>query len=131
MILIDTNVMIDYFRSRDSELAAKIDSLQVGLCGVVRTELIHGARTEEEVDDYLYAFKTFDYLITDDYDWDCTGFMLQTLRSRGLQIPLADAMIALTAIKYDIPLWTYDHHFKFIQGCYPELKLYDNTAHAD
>ena len=33
MILADTNVMVDCFRSRESELAKKIDSMQVALCG--------------------------------------------------------------------------------------------------
>ncbi|MBQ7158273.1 MAG: PIN domain-containing protein [Treponema sp.] len=125
MILIDTNVMIDYFHSRESELAAKIDSLPIALCGVVRTEIIHGARSDEEIDNYLKAFKTFDNLANDDYDWEGTGFVLQTLRSNGIQIPLADALIAFTAMKYDIPLWTRDNHFKFVQGYYPELKLYE------
>lgn len=125
MILADTNIMIDYFHSRESALAAKIDSLQIALCGIVRTEIIHGAHSDEEVDDYLSAFKTFDNLIADDYDWEGAGFLLQTLRSHGVQIPLADAFIAFTAIKYDIPLWTRDSHFKFIQGYYPELKLYE------
>lgn len=125
MILVDTNIMIDYFNSRESELAAKIDSLQIALCGIVRTEIIHGARSDAEIDDYLRAFKTFDNLVNDDYDWEGTGFLLQTLRSNGVQIPLADALIAFTAMKYDIPLWTRDSHFKFVQGYYPELKLYE------
>lgn len=125
MILADSNVMIDYFRSRDSELAKQIDSMPIALCGTVRAELLHGARSNEEIDDFLAAFKTFENLINDDYDWEGTGFLLQTLRTNGIQVPLADALIAFTAIKYDIPLWTRDNHFKFIQGFYPELKLYE------
>ena len=124
MILIDTNILIDYFHSRESELAAKIDSLSIALCGPVRTEILHGARNDEEIDDYLRAFKTFDNLPNDDYDWEGCGFILQKLRTNGLQIPLSDAFIAFTAMKYDIPLWTRDNYFKFVQGYYPELKLY-------
>ena len=60
MILADTNIMIDYFHSRESELAGKIDTMPIALCGVVRTEILHGARSEEEIDDYLKDFKTFD-----------------------------------------------------------------------
>ena len=68
MILADTNIMIDYFHSRESELAQKIDSMPIALCGVVRTEILHGARSDQEIDDYLQAFNTFDKLLTDDYD---------------------------------------------------------------
>lgn len=125
MILADTNIMVDYFRSRNSDLAVKIDSLSIALCGPVRAEILHGARTNEEIDDFLTAFKTFENLPTDEYDWEGTGFLLNTLRSNGIQVPIADAFIAFTAMKYDIPLWTKDSHFKFIQGYYPELKLYE------
>ena len=61
----------------------------------------------------------------DDYDWEGAGFILQTMRSNGFQIPFADAVIAFIAMKYDIPLWTRDTHFLLIQGYYPELKLYE------
>ena len=129
MILADTNVMVDYFRSRESELAKKIDSMQVALCGAVRAELLHGARDDAEIDGFLEAFKTFESLVNDDYDWDGCGMLLNTLRSYGIHVPTIDAMIAFTAMKYDIPLWTRDKHFKFILGLYPELKLYeDGTA---
>ena len=127
MILTDTNVMIDYFRSRESELAKKIDSMKIALCGAVRAELLHGARSERETDDYLEAFKTFENLVNDDYDWDGCGMLLNTLRSNGIHVPTIDAMIAFVAIKYDVPLWTRDSHFKFIQGFYPELKLYQEN----
>lgn len=125
MVLLDSNVLIDYFRSRESDLAKKIDSMEVALCGPVRTELLQGARSEDETDEYLKAFGTFDNLPNDEYDWEGTGFLLQTLRQNGLRVPLADALIAFTAMKYDVPLWTRDQHFKFIQGLYPELSLYE------
>jgi predicted nucleic acid-binding protein len=124
MILADSNIIIEYFRSRNSELSEKIDSLDVAVCGVIRTELLQGARNDKETDSLLEALNTFDTLPSDEYDWDGIGFMLQTMRSHGYILPLADAIIAYTAIKYDVPLWTGDKHFKFIQGLYPELKLY-------
>ena len=128
MILADSNIMIDYFRSRTSELAKKIDSLSVAICGTVRAEILHGARDNAEIDDMLSAFTTFDNLPNDDYDWDGVGFMLQSLRSHGYRVPLPDAVIAFTAIKYDIPLWTNDRHFKTLQAFYPELKLYEEET---
>ena len=124
MVLADSNIMIEYFRSRDSELARKIDTMDIALCGVVRAEIIHGARTEQEINNYLAAFNTFVKPANDDYDWEGAGFILQTMRSNGFQIPFADAVIAFIAMKYDIPLWTRDTHFLLIQGYYPELKLY-------
>ena len=100
MVLADSNIMIDYFRSRDSDLAKKIDTMDIGLCGAVRAEVIHGARSDYEIDNYLQAFKTFDHLINDDYDWEGTGFILQTLRSNGVAVPFADALIAENALPH-------------------------------
>ena len=124
MILADSNILIDYYRDRNSGLAKKVDSLPVAICGVVKSEVLHGARTNEEIDNILESFTTFDLLHTDEYDFEGVGFMLQTLRENGITLPLADVMIAFCAMKYDVPLWTRDGHFRLIQGLYPELEFY-------
>ena len=58
--------------------ARKIDTMDIVLCGVVRAEIIHGARTDQEIDNYLEAFNTFEKPMNDDYDWEGAGFILQT-----------------------------------------------------
>ncbi len=103
----------------------KISPDKFAICGIVKSELLQGAK-DDEIDKLLEFFQGFNNLLSDDYDWEGTGFLLQILRSKGLQIPLTDAFIAFTAMKYDIPLWTRDSNFKFIQGYYPELKLYED-----
>ena len=124
MILADSNILIDYYRDRNSELAAQVDSLPIALCGIVKSEVLHGARTNQEIDDMLASFQTFELLTTDEYDFEGVGLMLQNLRAGGIQVPLADAMIAFCAVKYDVKLWTRDKHFRQIQLLYPELELY-------
>lgn len=125
MILVDSSILIDYYRDRNSELAQQIDSLPISLCGSVKTEVLHGAKDDDEIDLILHSFSTFDLLVTDEYDYEYTGLLLQTLRKQGIQLPMTDALIAYTAIKYDVPLWTKDKHFKYIQAIYPELKLFE------
>ena len=85
---------------------------------------MHGARTNQEIDNILASFTTFELLHTDEYDFEGVGFMLQTLRENGITLPLTDVMIAFCAMKYDVPLWTRDGHFRLIQGLYPELTFY-------
>lgn len=125
MILADTNILIDYFRGQNKELVNNIDSLEIGICGVVKTELLHGARTDDEADNMLKTFSSFELITVDEYDWEFSGLMLQNFRQEGYSIPVTDALIAYLGIKYDIPVWTKDHHFKLIQAVYPELKLYE------
>lgn len=123
MVLLDSNILIDYYKSRASELAKKIDSMQIAVCGIVKTEVLHGARTDDEFDKILNSLKTFELLITDEYDYEMVGLLINTLRRNGIQVPLPDAIIAFEAMKYDAELWTNDKHFKLIQNVYPELKL--------
>ena len=126
MILFDTNVLIDFWKRPQELLKLEITPENFSICGPVRTELLHGAK-DNEINDLLALFNGFNNIVMDDYDWEGAGFILQTMRSNGFQIPFADAVIAFIAMKYDIPLWTRDTHFLLIQGCYPELKLYEDT----
>ena len=45
MILVDSNIIIDFWRS-SHELTARIfETEDVAICGVVKAELLHGARS--------------------------------------------------------------------------------------
>ncbi len=85
-------------------LELKITPDKFALCGAVRAELLHGARDDAEIDGFLEAFKTFENLANDDYDWDGCGMLLNALRSNGIHVPTIDAMIAFTAIKKKLDL---------------------------
>lgn len=126
MILFDTNVLIDLWHQPKRLLELNITPDKFSICGVVRSELLHGAKNEE-ISGMLQFFQAFNNIPMDEYDWEGVGFMLQHLRSHGYRVPLPDAIIAFTAIKYDVPLWTNDKHFKTLQAFYPELKLHEET----
>lgn len=128
MILVDTNIFIDYFRGQDISLNKNFDSLEIGICGIVKSELLHGALTDDEADNMIKAFTSFELVTIDEYDWEFVGLMLQTIRRQGFSLPVTDVLIAYLGIKYDIPVWTKDHHFKVVQSIYPELKLYEMAA---
>ena len=114
-------------REQTKDFNKKFDSLEIGICGIVKTELLHGARTDDEADNMIKTFTSFELIPIDEYDWEFAGIMLQTFRSQGISIPVADALIAYIGIKYDIPVWTKDKHFKYMQAIYPELKLYETA----
>ncbi|MBO4321048.1 MAG: PIN domain-containing protein [Treponema sp.] len=124
MILFDTNILVDYWRKPKELLKLNITPDKYAICGVVKSELLHGAKTSQEVDDMLHFFNSFNLLHTDEYDFEGVGIILQTLREIGFTLPLADVMIAFCAMKYNVPLWTRDTHFRLIQGIYPELEFY-------
>ena len=56
MILFDTNVLIDYWKKPEELLKLNITPDKYAICGVVKSELLHGARTNKEIDDILHFF---------------------------------------------------------------------------
>ncbi len=125
MILLDTNILIDYWRKPEELLKLNISKDKHSICGVVKSELLHGAKDDKEADRMLGFFQSFNLITVDEYDWEFSGMMLQNFRQEGYSIPVTDTLITYLGIKYDIPVWTKDHHFKLIQAVYPELKLYE------
>lgn len=127
MILFDTNILIEYWRKPEELLKLNISPDKFAICGLVKSELLHGAKSYDEVDKMLNFFNSFNLLHTDEYDFEGVGLILKTLREHGVTVPLTDVMIAFCAMKYDVPVWTQDGHFRLIQGLYPELALYNLT----
>lgn len=127
MILVDTNVLINYWNNPRELLKLNISKDKHSICGIVKTELLHGAKSDDEADRMLGFFQSFNLIPIDEYDWEFAGLMLQTFRSQGISIPVTDALIAYIGIKYDIPVWTNDKHFKYMQAIYPELRLYEEN----
>ena len=90
----------------------------------MEAELLHGARTEKELDDITEAISCFEKLYVGE-NWNHLGRILYRLRKSGVTLPFTDAVIAQVAINNDISILTNDHHFKLIQSIIPELKLYE------
>lgn len=124
MILVDTSVLIGYARGRDFKLAALVPLLPLAVCGVVRAEMLAGARDLRHRAQLLMLLNSFPPMPIPDSIWDTLGDNLNTLRAGGVTIPFADAIIATVAIVNDIDLWTRDAHFTLVQGVLPALKLF-------
>ncbi len=124
MILVDTSVLIDYARRWDAKLAALVPLLPLVVCGVVRAELLAGARDLRHRAQLLMLLNSFLPMPIPDSIWDTVGDNLNTLRTSGVTIPFADAIIATVAIVNDIELWARDAHFTLVQRVLPALKLF-------
>lgn len=127
-LLPDSNIFIDYWRNRDG-LAQKYESVfsneEILISGVVRAELLHGARSEKHLQSMSAMLDAFEDVNLEGTDWNTLGEYLYKLRMDGITVPLADAMIAATAIKLDIPVWTGDNHFELMKTMLPQLKIYE------
>jgi predicted nucleic acid-binding protein len=124
MILVDTSVVIPWLRTGDPKLDTLFRTLPVAVCGITFAELLHGVRSPTERTRTLAALAAFTPVPILDPMWLGVGDNLNVLRSAGVTIPFADAVIATVAIANDIELWTRDAHFTLVQRVLPALKLF-------
>jgi predicted nucleic acid-binding protein len=119
--LIDTDIAIDFLRQRDYARNLLENWAGKGLLAIstlTHLEIYQGIKVGEES-----ATNTFlDGLVSVAVDIPIArqaGTMLGVLRSKGQTIGIADAIIAATALQFDVPLLTNNiEHYPF-----PDLKV--------
>jgi predicted nucleic acid-binding protein len=124
MILLDTSVLVEYFRSPAGPLPDLFKTIRPTICGVVRAELLHGARNPSHMTQLRLAIDQLPQLHVPADIWDELGTNLCTLRLNGLTVPFADALLATIAIRAGAELWTYDRHHTLILNVLPKLRLF-------
>jgi len=90
----------------------------------VRTELLCGARDPKHRADLLTLLATCNQLAIPDSIWDTMGDNLAALRSKGVTVPLPDAVIATLGIENNMEVWSRNPHFPAMQKILPALRLY-------
>jgi predicted nucleic acid-binding protein len=125
VVIADTNIWIDFFndpRSRaGAELAELIAGRRAGLTGIVMTELVRGARDNDQLAMLHDGFKGVRYIETTAESWNRAGVISRDLDVAGQPIQLADIILAAVTLTGDHELFTRDNHFQRIAG----LRLYD------
>jgi predicted nucleic acid-binding protein len=124
MILVDSGVLIDFLRTKDPKLGALFRARPVAVCGVVRTEILRGARGSSDRQKLILFLRPFLHVATPETVWDLAGDNLASLRTVGLTIPMSDALIATLGIANDLEVWARDPHFPMIQTVLPALRLF-------
>lgn len=123
MILVDTNIIIDFWDKSEDSLTKIFEDEEIAICGVVQAELLHGAKDQDEFDFMQDCLSELDFLSLQDDDWLEVGRMNLLLKQHGISVPLQDSIIAYIAIKNNVSLLTRDKHFSLIAKVFSELKL--------
>jgi predicted nucleic acid-binding protein len=114
-VLIDTSAWITFFRSGlgpvADEVARLVQADRAWLTGVVLAELLRGTRTVREKTELDALLSVVPYAETERADWERAGEFLRTLRTRGLSVPLSDAVIAAVAERRGLAVLALDRHF--------------------
>jgi len=131
MILIDTSILIGYFKGQKGEPYDKLDSLidqsiPVGICNQVYQEVLQGAKNEKEfgiLKEYLSAIDSYD-LRYGKKSYENAAWMYFKCRKAGITPrSTIDLIIAQTAIDNNLLLLHNDNDFVIISRVIPELKL--------
>ena len=128
MILLDTSVLVRYLKTGSPAIREVLASAECAVCGVTRAEILHGARTNQDAANLAAAMDSFIQLTINQTTWDHLGLHLASLRTNGLPMPFQDVLLAAIAIDYDTELWSYDAHFRAIQGVLKTLRLFDGPT---
>jgi len=124
LILVDTSAWIEFWKRPDSPVAEAVEELlreeRVALAGVVVAEVLQGVKRREERDFIQAHFADLAFLEADRQDWTLTGWMLYSLRSKGINLPLTDALLAQLCLRHGVSLLSLDQHFDQI----PELRRF-------
>lgn len=124
MIIADTNIIIDFWNEPTKQIEDIFLNEDIVLCGVVKTELLRGAKTENdfiEMNQILSEFPCFEFC---EEDWIEVAKLCYKLKIKGIQVPLADSIIAHLAIKNEAQVWTNDNHFLLMKNVLNKLRLF-------
>jgi predicted nucleic acid-binding protein len=124
MILVDTSVLIEFLRTKDRRLAQHFQTLAVASCGVIRAEILAGARSAADRHRLTVFLSPFHQIATPESIWETVGDNLAILAAQGLTVPLTDMLIATVAVNNNLELWQRDRHFSDIQRILPTLRLF-------
>ena len=115
MVLIDTSIWIQLYRSKNSplgeilwRLAAANDAM---ICGQIYVEFIGGFRKAKQHQEFGESFLQFPFLSTNQDIF----IQAASLLSQWPRLGSGDAIIAATAMAHDVPLLTLDRDFRDLE----------------
>ncbi len=124
MILVDTNIIIDFWKNPTTIIKKILLENDVFICGVVKAELLYGAKDENQYEKIMNALSDFPMIDIYPLFWNDLGLNLFKLKKSGLTIPFQDLIIATLAIKNKFSILSNDKHFKKIATVLDNLVVY-------
>jgi predicted nucleic acid-binding protein len=132
MILVDTSVLIDFFKGRNNMYVAALDrvlenGIPFGINDFIYQELLQGARTIEEFQKLKEYLETIPFFYLQGKEsFEKAALLNITCRKAGITIrSTIDLLIIETAMENDLFLLHNDNDFFHIAEIMPELKIYE------
>jgi tRNA(fMet)-specific endonuclease VapC len=115
IILVDTSILVDYYRKTDKEKSAWIALVRQGysfaISAITKYEIYSGA-TPNQIAFWDNILQAITIIALDEISVDTAVTMNNILKKKRKQIELADLFIASTAVAYGLSLATLNRkHF--------------------
>jgi len=132
MILVDTSVLIDYFKNTSGISCEKMDyiidnDLPFGICNYIYQELLQGTKSEKEYNllkEYLNTIPFYD-LKYGKQSFENAALMYMNCRKSGITVrSTIDLIIVQIAIENNLYLLHNDTDYINISKIYKNLKMY-------
>ena len=123
-IIIDTSAWIESFRPQSDKAFSNLvkDLILNGrilLPGIIKTELLRGAKNKKEYNRLNELLKGLEYLPVHDEFWEKLSLFSFSLFRKGIAVPLIDTYIALLCIENTALILHRDKHFDLIAQKFP------------
>ncbi len=117
--MVDTSILIDYYRKTDKENSVWISLIRQGYHFVISTvtkyEIYSGA-TQNQLNFWNKVLQAIEVLPFDESAVDMAVKINAGLKQKRKQIDLADLFIAASALSYNLPIATLNRkHFERIE----------------
>ncbi len=115
-VIIDSSAWIESFSPKcDKLLISAIKDLimqgHVLLPGIIRTELLRGAKNKKEYKNLNDMLKGLAYLPVSEIFWEKLAEFSYSLLRKGINVPLTDTYIAFLCIENNASILHRDKHF--------------------
>ena len=139
MILLDTSVLIGYFKNQTTQATTLLDGalhhdFPIGICDFVYQEVLQGSRTEVEftrLKEYLGSLQFYGLLYGME-SYERAAALYRLCRVQGITVrSTIDVLIAEIAIENGLYLLHDDHDFDLLSSVEPQLKIWKSTGGAD
>ena len=118
VILVDTSILLDYYRKTDKENSLWVSLVRQGysfaVSAVSKYEIFSGANSNQ-LTFWENVFQSINVIPFDEFVVDTAVLLNSNLKKKRKQIDIADLFIAATAVAHNLPLTTLNKkHFERI-----------------
>ncbi|WP_291322844.1 PIN domain-containing protein [Desulfonatronospira sp.] len=118
LVLVDTTVWVHYLRGGNPEVKDRIVPLilenRLATADIIIMELLRGVNSEKNFQILHDDLVALPRLVMDAATWKLAWKSGYQLRKAGVNVPLADTLIAVIAVQYGCVLLHSDQHFSML-----------------